>query len=400
VLLGQKIADSDAYVSAPVHSSVSGVVKEIKRTLTPSGLYCDAVFIENDGENRAAEFTRRSLDDIKKMPRQELVAIAREAGIVGMGGAGFPTHVKLSPPPGDKISAVIINAAECEPYLTSDHRVLLEETERLIDGIRVLLTLFPEARAIIGIESNKTDAVNKLNALLSEIKEDRISLAVLVPKYPQGSEKQLISAILRREVPSGGLPSQAGVVVLNADTTIALQRAVLRGRPLIRRIVTVDGSRAPKLGNYKVRLGMTYRDFVEHMGGFKQAPAKIISGGPMMGVCLFNLDAPIIKTSSAFLCFGEGEVKIHSERPCIRCGRCVERCPLGLMPLELNAAATAKETREFIQNNGMDCMECGSCSYVCPSKRHLAQSIRTIKRAVMAERRKKADAPAREVAKT
>lgn len=377
VYLGQKIADSDAFVSSPVHSSVSGIVKEMRKALTPTGMVVDSIVIENDGKNIQWEVLK-SYNDYKALSRDEIIKKIREAGVVGLGGAGFPTHVKLSPPPGKKIDTIIINASECEPYLTGDHRVMLDETERFLNGIRVILHIFAGAVAFIGVEDNKPDAAKKLTQAIKP--EDAMEVKVLVTKYPQGSEKQLIYSCLKREVPSGGLPADVGAIVVNVDTVIAIERAVLRDRPLIRKIVTLDGGAVNRPGNYRVRIGMSYRDFIEAAGGLKCAPAKMISGGPMMGVSMFTLDVPIIKVSSAFLCLTESEIDTSLERNCIRCGKCVNHCPMGLMPLVLNQNVVYGETDEFIKNNGMDCVECGSCSYVCPSKRHIAQSIRATRR--------------------
>lgn len=387
VRLGQKIGETGAFVSAPVHSSVSGVVKEFREVLLPTGARSKAIVIENDGANESDEKSGHT-EEYKNYSKEQILAKIKDAGVVGLGGAGFPTHVKLSPPPDKKIDTIIINASECEPYLTSDHRVLLEETERFIRGIKVVLQIFPDAKGIIGIEANKMDAVEKLNQILAD--EPKIEVKVLKPKYPQGSEKQLIYACLGREVPSGGLPADVGAIVINVDTTVAIERGVVRNKPLIRKIITVDGGAVNKPGNYKVRLGMSYRDFIEAIGGFKEEPTKMLSGGPMMGVSMFDIDVPLVKVSSALLCFTEKEVQLSEERNCIRCAKCVDHCPMGLMPLLLNQNIIHGETDEFLKNNGMDCVECGSCSFVCPSKRHLAQSIRATRRNQMELRRRKA----------
>ncbi|MDR1689088.1 MAG: electron transport complex subunit RsxC [Clostridiales bacterium] len=377
VCLGQKIADSEAFVSSPVHSSVSGIVKGMRKALTPTGVIADAIVIENDGKNIKWD-TLKSYNDYTLLSKEEIIKKIREAGVVGLGGAGFPTHVKLSPPPDKKIDTVIINASECEPYLTSDHRALLDETERVLEGIRVVLRIFPDAKALIAIEDNKPDAIEKLTHATKN--ENSMEVKSLVTKYPQGSEKQLIYSCLKREVPSGGLPADIGALVVNVDTLIAIERAVLRDRPLIRKIVTLDGGAVKNPGNYRVRIGMSYRDFLEAVGGLKSEPAKMISGGPMMGVSMFSLDVPVIKVSSAFLCLTADEVKTYTERNCIRCGKCVSHCPMGLLPYTLNQNVVHGEMDEFLKNNGMDCVECGSCSYVCPSKRHIAQSIRSTRR--------------------
>jgi electron transport complex protein RnfC len=384
VLLGQQIAASPAYVSAPVHASVSGVVKEIRDTLTPSGARCKGIAVVTDGLAEPVP----GLDapnNHEALPREKILELIREAGLVGMGGAGFPVHVKLNPPPEKKIEYCIVNAAECEPYLTNDHRLLLEEADRLIAGLRIVLSLHPGAVGVIATETNKMDAIGLLKEKCKPYPEIRV--LELRPKYPQGSEKHLIYACTGREVPSGALPADAGCIVNNVETLVAVERAVGRGRPLMHRVVTVTGGAVQNPGNYKVRLGMTFRDLMEAIGGFAADPVKLISGGPMMGVSMFTLDVPIVKTSSAFLCFTEEEAVIPQERNCIRCGKCVAQCPMYLLPYRLNQAVLAGDLDAFRQWDGLECMECGTCSYSCPAKRHLAQSIRAAKREILAKRR-------------
>ncbi len=385
VLLGQKIGDSKAFMSSPVHSSVSGIVKEIKPTLTPTGISCTGIYIENDGVYEEIN----SMGDNKNwesFDRERILALIREAGIVGLGGAGFPAHIKLNPPPEKRIDTVILNAAECEPYLTTDYRVLLEESDKLVTGLSIILKLFPGAKGIIGIETNKPDAIEKISKICEGY--PNIKVNALKPKYPQGAEKQLIYSCTRREVPSGGLPADIGCIVHNVDTVIAIHRAIVRGRPLMRKIVTVTGGAVNHPGNFKVRLGMPYRELIELTGGFKEEPYKMISGGPMMGVAMFDLDVPVIKTSSAIICLTEKEAQMPQEQNCIRCGKCVGHCPMNLMPLELNQYALRGEMDLFEKYRGLDCIECGSCSYVCPAKRHLAQSIRASRRNLMAAKKK------------
>ncbi|MDR0999334.1 MAG: electron transport complex subunit RsxC [Clostridiales bacterium] len=394
VLLGQKLGDSAQPLSSPVHSSVSGVVKSITQTLTPTGITCQAVIVENDGEDNAVgnfailDSGDQSIlaDDGQTPDRDKVLQLIREAGVVGLGGAGFPTHIKLNPPKEKAIDTIIVNASECEPYLTTDHRAMLDETERLISGLKIILSLFPGAKGLIGVETNKADAIEKLLKVARN--ESDITIVPLKPKYPQGAEKQLIYTLTKREVPSGGLPADIGCIVDNVDTVIAIERAVHRRRPLIRRVITVDGGAAKNPGNYEVRLGTSYSSLIEHSGGFVTPPCKLISGGPMMGVAMFTLDVPVTKTSSAILCFTDKEAYLPPEKNCVRCGRCVDHCPARLMPLELNQYVIAGEMDEFVAHNGKDCIECGSCSYVCPSKRHLAQSIRAARRQALAAPRK------------
>ena len=392
VLVGQKIGDSDAFVSAPVHSSVSGKVKKIADLLHPSGSKMQGIIIENDGEYNEIEMVPK---DPYVMSKDEILASIREAGIVGMGGAGFPTFIKLNPPNSDEIDHIIINGAECEPYLTSDHRVMLEETDRVVLGLSVILHMFPKAKGVIGIEDNKPDAIEAMEKAVAKFQQEsdleiakNMSVATLATKYPQGAEKQLIYSITKREVPSGKLPADVQCIVQNIDTVVAIHRAFFRGRPLMRRVVTLSGENVTNPGNYKCKLGVSYRELIEHAGGKIEESKKIISGGPMMGMALFSVDLPIIKTSSSILLLSENEMHMGEENPCIRCGKCVETCPMNLLPLDLDKFARNDAKDQFEQYNGMNCIECGSCSFVCPSKRHIIQAIRTTRRTIMAERRK------------
>ena len=296
VLVGQRIAESEAFVSSPIISSVSGTVKAIAEMEHPSGFKIQSVVIENDGEYEESELINHPYD-YENMTNDEILEVVKSSGIVGLGGATFPTHIKLSPPPDKKIDHIIVNGAECEPYLTSDHRIMLEETDRIVSGLKVILKMFPDAKGVIGVETNKPDAIEKLEAAIKG--EDRISIAKLQTKYPQGAEKQLIYSVTKREVPSAKLPSEVGCIVQNIDTVVAIHRAIFRGRPLMRRIVTVSGGAIKEPQNFKVRIGTSYREVIEAAGGFVEEPAKIISGGPMMGLAMYNIDVPIIKGSSS-----------------------------------------------------------------------------------------------------
>ena len=385
VLLGEKIGDSEAFVCAPIHSSVSGIVKEIRPHLTVIGTIVNSIIIENDGEYTEHDSMKRR-DDFKGLSAEEIKKIIREAGIVGLGGAGFPTHVKLSPPPDKKIDTVIINGSECEPYLTTDNRVMIEEADRVAIGVQLILKVLRGARAVIAIEDNKPMAIEAVKKACENI--TGIDVAVVKSKYPQGCEKQLVYAITKREVPSGGLPLDAGCIVHNVDTVVAIHRAVLRGRPLMRKIVTLTGNAIRTPGNYKVRLGTKLRDLVEMAGGFKGNASKVVVGGPMMGVAIYDIDVPIVKTTSGVLFLTEGEANIPPEQNCIRCGQCVEHCPAGLIPTELNADILRENSEMFLKHNGLDCIECGSCSYICPAKRRLSQAIRTTRRIELAKQKK------------
>ncbi|PKM50243.1 MAG: electron transport complex subunit RsxC [Firmicutes bacterium HGW-Firmicutes-7] len=385
VFVGQKIGEAQGFISSPIHSSVSGIVKNVTEVLHPNGFKIAAIIIENDEKYAMLEsiVPRTNIDSLSK---QEIIEIIKEAGVVGMGGAGFPTHVKLAPPPDKKIDFIIINGAECEPFLTSDHRIMLEETDKVVLGLKLVLSMFPDAKGYIGIEDNKPDAIKVLQEATKSI--NNIDVAVVKSKYPQGAEKQLIYSITKRTVPSGGLPADVGCIVNNIDTIVAIQKAVYEGLPLIRRIVTVSGGAIKEPQNFQVKLGVSYRELIDAAGGFTEAPAKVISGGPMMGFALYSLDVPVVKGTSSILCLTKDEIGTDEELNCIRCGKCVSHCPMNLMPVELNKYALANEADKFSDYRGMDCIECGACSYVCPSKRHLLQSIRTAKKTIIANRKK------------
>lgn len=386
VLLGQKIAEAEAFMCSPIHASVSGTVKDIKPMLTPSGAMVQSIIVENDGLFEEDPSLGQN-KDWENLSREEILDKIKNAGIVGLGGAGFPTHIKLNPPATDKIDSIIVNAAECEPYLTTDHRIMLEKTDRLVKGLAIMLTLHPGAKGYIAIENNKPDAIKAVSAACQAY--DNISVIALLTKYPQGSEKQLIYAVTGREVKSGKLPASEGCIVDNVDTVLAIERACAQDRPLMRRVVTFTGDAVNNPGNYQVRIGMNMNDFIEQVGGFKEEPGKIIAGGPMMGKAIFSTDVPFVKTSSALLCLTKKSAELPPESNCIRCGKCVGACPMGLMPLTLNQDALAGDMAAFEAHNGLDCIMCGSCSFVCPAKRHLAQTIIAFRGEVMASKRKK-----------
>ena len=384
VLVGQKIADAGGFVSAPVHSSVSGTVKTIEPRRVATGDMVMSIIIENDGLYEEIGFSgKKSLDAVK---REEIVGLVREAGIVGMGGAGFPTHVKLSPKEPEKIDVVIANCAECEPYLTSDYRRMLEEPEKLVGGLKIILKLFPNAHGILAVEDNKPDCISLLKQHTRD--EPKISVKALKTKYPQGGERQLIYAVTGRRINSTMLPADVGCVVNNVDTMVAVYRAVMEGRPLMERIVTVTGDAVANTANFRVRIGSNYREVLEAAGGFKEPPEKIICGGPMMGFAMFGLDVAVTKTSTALLALSKDEVSAMEPGPCINCGRCVEVCPGRVVPSRLADYAEHFDEEAFLANYGMECCECGCCSFVCPAKRPLTQQIKSMRKIQLSKRKK------------
>lgn len=386
VLVGQKIAEAGGFVSACVISSVSGTVKAIEKRLIASGAKVDSIVVENDGAYETVPGFGEVCDP-SKLSKEEIRNKIKEAGIVGMGGAGFPNHVKVTPKDDSKIDYVIVNAAECEPYLTSDYRMLLEEPERLVGGLRILLSLFENAKGIIGIEDNKPEAIEKLKAIVGS--DSRIEVKVLKTKYPQGAERKLIFATTGRRINSKMLPSDAGCVVDNVDTVISIQLAVAENTPCIRRIVTVTGDAVKDPRNFNVRTGTNYTEILEAAGGLTCKPEKIISGGPMMGMALYTTDIPVTKTSSALLCMAKDDVAAFDTTACIRCGRCVDACPSRLVPQKMfQAAVVQKDLDAFVALNGMECYECGACTFVCPAKIRLTQAFKVARKSVMDSRRK------------
>ncbi len=384
VLTGQKIAEAGGFVSAPVYATVSGTVKAIEPRRVVTGDNVMSIVVENDGLYDEVEYP--AVKPLENMTREEIIACIKEAGIVGMGGAGFPTFIKLSPKEPEKIDYVIANCAECEPYLTSDYRRMLEEPQKLVDGLKVYLKLFENARGILAVEDNKPDCIELLRKLTKD--ETRISVKALKTKYPQGAERQIIYAATGRSINSSMLPADAGCVVNNVDTIVAVYHAVYEGRPLMNRIVTVTGDAVADPRNFIVRIGTNYHELVEEAGGFKEEPVKIISGGPMMGFGIFDLNVPTTKTASALLCLTQDDVSRMEPSACINCGRCVEACPSRLVPSMLADFAEHYEEEEFLSHDGMECCECGCCSFVCPARRSLTQSIKSMRKMQLAKKKK------------
>ena len=385
VLAGQLIAEAAGFVSANIHSAVSGTVKAIEKRNVPAGGKMDSIVIENDGLFESVDFSE-NVRPLSELYREDVIAIIRKAGVVGMGGAGFPTDVKLSPRNEDAIDCIIVNGAECEPYLTSDYRRMLEEPEKLVDALKIALGLFQRAQGIIAIEDNKPEAIKILREKTKD--EPRIRVNKVKTKYPQGAERQLIYANTGRYVNSNMLPADAGCIVHNVDTIISIYEAVIMGCPVISRVVTVTGDCIAEPRNFIVPIGTSFRELVEAAGGFKKDPAKVIAGGPMMGKALYDLDVPVTKGTSAILALSKDAVADSKPSQCIKCGKCVSVCPGRVEPNLLADLAEAKDIEGFLKYNGMECCECGCCSYVCPAKRHLTQTIAGTRKQVLANRKR------------
>ncbi len=385
VLRGQLIAEAGGFVSAPVYASASGTVKAIEKHRVAVGDMVDSIVIENDGNFEEVEYT--PVEDVSALSREDIIAKIKDAGIVGMGGAGFPTHVKLSPKEPDKIDYIIANCAECEPYITADYRRMMDYSDRLIEGMRIVLSLFDHAKGIFAIEDNKKDAIAKMKELVKD--EPRMEVMPLLTKYPQGSERQLIYATTHRAINSSMLPADAGCIVDNTETLIAIYQAVKLGIPLMERMVTITGDAIANPGNFLTPTGTSFTELIEAAGGFTETPEKMVSGGPMMGFALMTADFPVTKTSSALLCMKKDPVSAVKTSACINCGRCVEACPSRIVPSKLADFSERKQDEQFEKWNGLECVECGSCSFICPARRNLAQSIRAMKKTVLAEKRKK-----------
>ncbi len=375
VKTGQLLARGEAFISSNVHSSVSGKVVKIEDITDSSGYRKPAITIDVEGDEWIETIDRTSkIDSDIKLSREQIIERIKELGIVGLGGATFPTHIKLVVPSGKKAETLIINGVECEPYLTADHRVMLERSEEIVIGIRILMIALNVNKSFIGIENNKPDAIELLTKYTD--KDKHINVVPLKVKYPQGGEKQLIKAITGKEVPSGKLPIETGCIVINVGTALAIYEAIQKNKPLFERVVTVSGESLVNPGNYLVRIGTTVNYLIEKAGGLPTDTGKIINGGPMMGKSLTSLDVPVVKGTSGILIFPQQKSHRVSMHNCIRCSRCITVCPLGLEPVSLVQYSSNELYDKAEKAHIMDCMECGSCQYTCPSGRPLLDFIR------------------------
>lgn len=368
VKVGQKVAESEAFVSSPIYSSISGKVISVDLDIDnpTTKKKVKSIVIESDGKDDHVSF---KTNEIQKLSNEQILEIVKESGIVGLGGAGFPTHVKLSPPDKSKIDTLIINGAECEPYLTNDYRCILEYTEELIQGTLILDRVLEVKNIFIGVENNKLKAIKILTKILKEKKLSKIIKVVKVPTcYPQGAEKTLIKALTGRKIPVGKLPMDVGCVCVNVGTAISIKRAIVDGQPLYKKVITVSG-KVKRPSNLKVRIGTPINEIVSQCGGYVGKPVRLIAGGPMMGVSLSNDEFPILKSSSGFIVYNKEDVKNElkfKESPCIRCAKCINSCPMKIMPTMITQAVKKKDTDMLESLHVMNCFECGCCSFICP----------------------------------
>lgn len=385
IFLGQKIGEPNGFVSVPIHASVSGKVAAVEERPHPSGDVIMSVVIESDGLD-TIDPSIKPYGLLDEMDADGIKKMVLDSGIVGLGGATFPTHVKLAVPPDKKVDCVILNGAECEPYLTADHHLMLLHPEKIVLGLKIAMKAVNVEKGFIGVEDNKTDAIE---ALVKAIGNDsRIEVYSLHTKYPQGAEKQLITAITGREVPSGGLPADAGVIVMNVGTAAQIGESMTTGIPLYKRFLTCTGDAIKNPQTMEIRIGVSLQSVIDQCGGFVSEPGKVIMGGPMMGVSQFRTEVPVMKATSGILCLTKESSDIAAPSNCIRCGKCMSVCPIHLQPLNIAAYSQRNKWDKCEANNAMDCIECGSCSYICPAKRTLVSSIRVAKREIVAQRRK------------
>ncbi len=385
VYFGQKVGEANGFVSVPAHASVSGTVVAVEPRPHANGDNVMSVVIESDGQNQV-DPAIKPFGNHQNFEPKEVISIIQDAGIVGLGGAMFPTHVKLSIPPDKKVDCIVLNGAECEPYVTADHHLMMARPKRVLQGLRIAMYATGVTKGYIGVEDNKPEAIEKLREALTP--EDDIEIVPLETKYPQGGEKQLINAVTGREVPSGGLPADAGVVVLNVATASQIAVTFETGMPLYSRLLTCTGDAIKEARTFEVKIGTPLQNVIDLCGGFESDPYKVIMGGPMMGIALFGTDVPAIKGTSCILCLTKKSAYIPEPQNCIRCGKCTEVCPIHLQPLYLSAYAQKSQWANCEELHALDCIECGSCSFICPAKRTLVSSIRVAKREINDLRRK------------
>ncbi|MGV8905037.1 MAG: electron transport complex subunit RsxC [Acetobacterium sp.] len=385
VYLGQRIGEPNGFVSVPIHASVSGKVTAVEERPHPNGDRVMAVVIESDGLD-TVDPSIKPYGLLEAMDADAIKKMVLNAGIVGLGGATFPTHVKLAVPPDKKVDCVILNGAECEPYLTADHHLMIAHAEKVVMGLKIAMKSVGVKKGFIGVEDNKMDAIEALGKAIGN--DSSMEVYSLHTKYPQGAEKQLIAAITGREVPSGALPADAGVVVMNVGTAAQIAESMITGMPLYKRNLTCTGDAIKNPQTMEIRIGVSLQSVIDQCGGFKADPAKVLMGGPMMGVAQFSTEVPVIKGTSGILCITKETAEIAQPSNCIHCGKCVTVCPINLQPLYIAQYSKKNKWEKCEEINAMDCIECGSCSYICPAKIMLVSSIRVAKREIVAQRRK------------
>lgn len=384
VKVGQVIGNTEAFVSAPIHASISGTVREITTITTPTGMRTKAVVIENDGKEELGYIEmNRTLEELSV---DELKKIIREAGITGLGGASFPAHVKFAPPADKPIDSVIINGAECEPYLTADQLTMEGQPEKVVHALLAIMKILGAKNGYIAVEDNKPQAIEALTKASESV--SNVQVATLKTKYPQGDEKRIIDALLKRQVPSGGLPMDVSVVVSNISTSIAVYDAVYLNKPLYERVMTITGHAITEPKNLIVKVGTPLEEVIEQAGGFRETPGKVISGGPMMGIAQPTLHTYTIKGMGGILAMTEEEAKKPDVSNCINCARCVDVCPVHLQPVQIERAVNVRDFERTQEYHALDCVECGSCSFICPAKRPLVEAIRLAKREIRANMQK------------
>lgn len=386
VAVGQLIGDSDKYISAPIHASVSGTVVAVGDVKLPNGTMSKAVTIESDGEMRLWE----GITPPEVKTREDLIKAVRDSGLVGLGGAGFPTHVKLNFPADKNIDTLIINAAECEPFITVDYRECVDNSWDVLAGVYILKDILGFKQVVIAVEDNKPEAFKVLKNIADHEEDvhDEVKLMVLESKYPQGAEKMMVQSATGRKVPPGKLPADVGCVVMNVASVAFIARYIKTGKPLVSRSLTVDGSAIANPKNVRVPVGTDIGEIIEFCGGFKEEPCKILTGGPMMGLAIVGTDLPVLKQNNAILAFGKDDAVLKDETDCIRCGRCAIACPMSLMPTNIVRAAKARDAAALNQLGTMVCMECGSCAFACPAGKPLVQHMRLAKTIIREEGKK------------